>query len=201
MRRAPGRIQWCVHWSDRVVSGAVDLAGALLHSPATCSGNVGPHAQIRLFPLTREGRSAEPAVAGSLGPSGPEPGCAASPTAASTHTRDRLCKQRPAHAPPPVYLVRIDPLKHTRTVKHFCMLMWATGHTPTTAALTIWTNHDRTTLHASKRARLSPSCQAVLRARKRDICAARGRITLRWAILYRSMGRPHQASSPHCAPR
>ncbi len=50
-----------------------------------------------------------------------------------------------------VYLVRIDPLAHTGTVKHFCVLIWATGHTPTPAAPPIWANHDRTNGHARQR--------------------------------------------------
>ena len=49
--------------------------------------------------------------------------------------------KRPPHAG---YVVRIDPLARTGTVKALCMLTCATDHAPIDHAPPIWTNHDRT---------------------------------------------------------
>ncbi len=60
-----------------------------------------------------------------------------------------FCTQKTGAKTPPHagYFLRIDPLEHTGTVKHLCMLMWATGHTPPSHAPPIWANHDQTKLH------------------------------------------------------
>ncbi len=75
------------------------------------------------FPSPGRGRSAEPAVALLPGSCEPVIVCAATPTAASTHTNDSLCFTLRSKD---VSFLRIDPLACTRTVKDFYMLMWAT---------------------------------------------------------------------------
>jgi hypothetical protein len=71
----------------------------------------------------------------------------ASPTAASTHTRYSLCKQRQARAPPErVYLLRIALLDSTAPpIRVVCSC--ARPATTTTATPPIWANHDRTKFH------------------------------------------------------
>jgi hypothetical protein len=66
------------------------------------------------------------------------------PVAATTHKKDSLLCQKTTRPHAGVSFVRIDPLARTGTVNTLCMLTGATGHTPTTHAPPIWTNHERT---------------------------------------------------------
>jgi len=84
-----------------------------------------PKQGFSLFPLAEEGQVRKNGrSAASLGSCEPAQVCDATPTAASTAQKVQSLWQRPAQAPPhAVYLLRIDPLERTGTVKHFCMLM------------------------------------------------------------------------------
>ncbi len=62
-----------------------------------------------------------------------------------------------------VYRVRIALLVYAGTVKHVCMLMRVTGHTPTTAAPPIWATHEQISPHAPTRVMpLAPGPRAAL---------------------------------------